>query len=55
MKFTLSWLKKFLDTEASLVEIQDRLTMIGLEVENVINRTEELKDFEISRKACCNR
>ena len=35
MKFTLSWLKDHLDTEATLGEIVDTLTMIGLEVENV--------------------
>ena len=35
MKFTLSWLKDHLDTTASLDEIVDKLTMIGLEVEHV--------------------
>ena len=35
MKFTLPWLKEHLDTDASLAEIVDKLTMIGLEVENV--------------------
>ena len=35
MKFTLSWLKDHLDTEASLDEIVEKLTMIGLEVESV--------------------
>ena len=35
MKFTLSWLKDHLDTDASLAEICERLTMIGLEVESV--------------------
>ena len=35
MKFTLSWLKDHLDTEASLAEIVDTLTRIGLEVEGV--------------------
>ena len=34
MKFTLSWLKDHLETEASLDEIVDRLTSIGLEVES---------------------
>ena len=33
MKFTLPWLKDHLDTDASLTEIVDKLTMIGLEVE----------------------
>ncbi|MDO9416421.1 phenylalanine--tRNA ligase subunit beta [Pararhizobium sp.] len=35
MKFTLSWLKEHLDTDATLTEICDRLTRIGLEVEHV--------------------
>ncbi len=35
MKLTLSWLKDHLDTDASLAEICERLTMIGLEVESV--------------------
>ncbi len=35
MKFTLSWLKDHLDTKASLGEILERLTMLGLEVESV--------------------
>ena len=35
MKFTLSWLKDHLDTEAGLGEITERLTAIGLEVEHL--------------------
>ena len=38
MKFTLSWLKDHLQTEASLDDIVETLTMIGLEVEHVDNR-----------------
>jgi phenylalanyl-tRNA synthetase beta chain len=38
MKFTLSWLKDHLETEASLKEIVERLTMTGLEVESVDDR-----------------
>lgn len=30
MKFTLSWLKDHLDTNASLQELCDKLTAIGL-------------------------
>ena len=33
MKFTLSWLKDHLETDATLDEIVERLTSIGLEVE----------------------
>ena len=39
MKFTLSWLKDHLDTTASLDEIIDALNMIGLEVEEVDDRS----------------
>jgi phenylalanyl-tRNA synthetase beta chain len=35
MKFTLSWLRDHLDTQASLAEIVDTLTRVGLEVEGV--------------------
>ncbi|WP_342271912.1 phenylalanine--tRNA ligase subunit beta [Candidatus Tisiphia endosymbiont of Parasteatoda lunata] len=48
MKFTLSWLKKFLDTESSVEEIADCLTMLGLEVEEIVDRRTELKDFEVA-------
>ena len=35
MKFTLSWLKDHLETDATLEQICARLTAIGLEVEEV--------------------
>ncbi len=48
MKFTLSWLKDHIETEASLAEICETLTRIGLEVENVIDPAAALKDFTIA-------
>ena len=48
MKFTLSWLKDHLDTDASLTEIVERLTAIGLEVESVDDKT-GLKPFVIAK------
>ncbi|CBI75774.1 phenylalanyl-tRNA synthetase beta chain [Bartonella clarridgeiae 73] len=39
MKFTLSWLKDHLETNASLDEICDKLTSIGLEVDHVEDRS----------------
>ncbi|MFB2553322.1 phenylalanine--tRNA ligase subunit beta [Ensifer soli] len=48
MKFTLSWLKDHLDTEASLDAICERLTAIGLEVEDVDAKA-ALKPFVIAR------
>jgi phenylalanyl-tRNA synthetase beta chain len=49
MKFTLSWLKDHLDTGASLGEIVDCLTRIGLEVEGVEDRAAPLAAFRIAR------
>ncbi|RWO53093.1 phenylalanine--tRNA ligase subunit beta [Mesorhizobium sp.] len=48
MKFTLSWLKDHLETDASLNEIVERLTSIGLEVEHVDDRS-SLKPFVIAK------
>ncbi|HEX5507352.1 MAG TPA: phenylalanine--tRNA ligase subunit beta, partial [Pseudolabrys sp.] len=48
MKFTLSWLKEHLDTDASLAEIADKLTMIGLEVESVEDKAALLKPLVIA-------
>jgi len=48
VKFTLPWLKEHLDTDASLPEIVDKLTMIGLEVENVEDKASLLKPFVIA-------
>jgi len=47
MKFTLSWLKEHLDTDATLEQITDRLTMVGLEVEKVTRRDAGLDTFVI--------
>ncbi|MFD3188957.1 phenylalanine--tRNA ligase subunit beta [Sedimentitalea sp. HM32M-2] len=49
MKFTLSWLKDHLDTQASLDEILDALTDLGLEVEGVTNPAARLADFTIGK------
>ena len=48
MKFTLPWLKEHLDTDASLPEIVDKLTMIGLEVENLEDKAAQLKPLVIA-------
>lgn len=47
MKFTLSWLKDHLETEASLDEILFALTDVGLEVDGVENPAEKLSSFTI--------
>ncbi|HLA20770.1 MAG TPA: phenylalanine--tRNA ligase subunit beta [Pseudolabrys sp.] len=48
MKFTLPWLKEHLDTDETLPVIVDKLTMIGLEVENVEDKAALLKPFVIA-------
>lgn len=48
MKFTLSWLKQHLDTSASLEEISDTLTAIGLEVEEIIDNAEKYAPFTVA-------
>lgn len=48
MKFTLSWLKDHLETDATLDEIVERLTSIGLEVEAVDDKA-ALKPFVIAK------
>ncbi|MEM1373214.1 MAG: phenylalanine--tRNA ligase subunit beta [Pseudomonadota bacterium] len=49
MKFTLSWLKRHLDTTASVDDITDALTDLGLEVEGVENPTDRLAAFTIGK------
>ena len=53
MKFTLSWLKEHLDTNASVDEISETLTKIGLEVEEVINPAAALKGFVTAEITTC--
>ncbi|MCX5520553.1 phenylalanine--tRNA ligase subunit beta [Kaistia defluvii] len=48
MKFTLSWLKEHLETTASLDEITDALTRVGLEVEGVEDKAKLLAPFTIA-------
>jgi phenylalanyl-tRNA synthetase beta chain len=45
VKFTLSWLKDHLETDANAKVIADKLTSIGLEVESVTDSGAGLKDF----------
>lgn len=48
MKFSLSWLKAHLDTDAPLDTITEKLTALGLEVEGVEDRGRELAAFRIA-------
>lgn len=49
MKFTLSWLKDHLETKASLDEIVEKLSAIGLEVEEVVDPGAKLGAFRIAK------
>jgi phenylalanyl-tRNA synthetase beta chain len=49
MKFTLSWLKDHLDTEASLDVIAETLTRIGLEVEGIEDKAAALKPYVVAK------
>jgi phenylalanyl-tRNA synthetase beta chain len=48
MKFTLGWLKQFLETNASLDQIASTLTALGLEVEDIVDRKSELNGFIVA-------
>jgi phenylalanyl-tRNA synthetase beta chain len=48
MKFTLSWLKEHIETDASLDTITETLTKIGLEVERVEDPAAKLRGFIIA-------
>ncbi len=47
MKFTLSWLKDHLETDATVDEIAEALTDLGLEVEEITNPADRLGDFTL--------
>jgi phenylalanyl-tRNA synthetase beta chain len=48
MKFTLSWLKEYLDTSASVDDIAAGLLGIGLEVEEISDKTKALSAFTVA-------
>ncbi|ATY32889.1 phenylalanine--tRNA ligase subunit beta [Sphingomonas psychrotolerans] len=49
MKFTLNWLKEHLDTTASLDDVVETLTRVGLEVEGVENPGAKLAAFRVAK------
>ena len=49
MKFTVDWLREHLDTSASLDDITNALTSLGLEVEGVSDPTAALAAFSVAR------
>lgn len=49
MKFSLSWLKDYLETDATINDVADCLNRIGLEVEGIENPVEPLRAFRIAK------
>lgn len=49
MKFSLSWLKAHLETDATIEQVADCLNSIGLEVEGIENPAEALRAFRIAK------
>ena len=49
MKFTLEWLKYFLETEAGVDEIAAKLNAIGIEVEGIEDPAQRLAGFRVAR------
>jgi len=49
MKFSLDWLKVFLETEASAAEVAATLNRIGIEVEGLEDPAEKLAGFRVAR------
>ena len=49
MKFSLSWLKAHLETDAGATEIAEKLTSIGLEIEGMENPADALKPFRVAK------
>jgi phenylalanyl-tRNA synthetase beta chain len=49
MKFTLSWLKEHLDTNATVAQVVDAMTMAGLEVEDVEDPAGKLAKFTVAK------
>ena len=49
MKFTVGWLKDYLEFDYSVTELCNKLTDIGLEVEKVLDPSKNLKDFKIAK------
>ncbi len=53
MKFTLSWLSEHLATEASAAVLGEKLTMIGHELDALIDRATGLRDFIVGEVVAC--
>ncbi len=55
MKFTLSWLKEHLETDAGVAEVAETLTRIGLEVDGIDDPSARLAPFTIAEVVTAER
>jgi phenylalanyl-tRNA synthetase beta chain len=55
MKFSLSWLKEHLNTDATINDIAEALTNIGLEVEDIIDPSQRLNGFVVGYVESCEK
>lgn len=55
MKFTLSWLHDYLDTTATPAQIADKLTAVGLEVEEVVDLAAKYKGIVVAKVVSCEK
>src|SRR5690606_18772936 len=49
MKFSLAWLKQYLETDATAAEIAAKLNALGIEVEGLEDPAEKLAGFRVAR------
>src|SRR5271156_540985 len=49
MKFTLAWLEEHLQTDATVAQVVDAMTMAGLEVEHIEDPAAKLAAFSVAR------
>ena len=55
MIFTYNQLKQFIDTDLSPIEVADTLTYLGLEIEDINDMTEKLKNFVVGEIVECEK
>ena len=49
MKFTLNWLKEYIDVDLPVGVVADKLTMLGLEVDNVVELYQDLEGIKVAK------
>ena len=53
MKFTLSWLRDHLEFDLPVAELGERLTMLGLEIEEIADRAADFAAFTVGHVTSC--